>query len=101
ARQLIAALPRWRDPRDPATLDALHALATRCHIVSAYSSMLVLVDDAQRQALKRAESEADRFQRSAETGEERLSKPSSFGGDLTGTPEPEEWVLICVVVAAG
>ena len=80
-----------------AGLDAAHALATRHGVVTAYSSMIVLVDEAQRKALREAEAKADRFDRDVETGESKLSAPApALGADITGTPEPEEWVLLAL-----
>ncbi len=83
--------------RAPGTagLDAVHALARQHGVVTAYSSMIVLVDEAQRQALRDAEAKADRFDRAVETGESKLDAPTpALGGNITGTPEPEEWVLL-------
>jgi putative PEP-CTERM system integral membrane protein len=83
--------------RAPGTagLDAVHALAKRFGVVTAYSSMIVLVDEAQRQALRDAEAKADRFERAVETGEATLQAPAPpLGGSITGTPEPEEWALL-------
>lgn len=76
-------------------LDAVHRIARDAAVVTPFSSMIVLVDDAQRKALAEAEASANRFERDTETGEARLNAPSSaLGGDLTGTPEPEEWMLM-------
>jgi hypothetical protein len=59
--------------------------------------MIVLVDDAQRRALRDAEAKADRFERAVETAESRLDAPSpALGADINGTPEPEEWVLLAL-----
>ena len=80
-----------------AGLDAVHALARKHGVVTAYSSMIVLVDEAQRKALREAEAKADRFDRAVETGESKLDAPTpALGGDVTGTPEPEEWVLLAL-----
>jgi putative PEP-CTERM system integral membrane protein len=82
-------------------LDEIHRIAREQGVVTAYSSMIVLVDEAQRQALRDAEARADRFERDAENGEARLNVPSSpLGGNLTGTPEPEEWMLLGLSAAA-
>jgi putative PEP-CTERM system integral membrane protein len=82
-------------------LDAIHRLARAHGVVTPYSSMIVLVDEAQRQALREAEARADRFERAVETGEAQLTAPPSpLGGDLTGTPEPEEWILLALSAAA-
>lgn len=83
-----------------ALLDQAHALARRHGVVTPYSSMIVLIDDRQRQALKEAEAKADRFQREVESGEKALPTPPGGGfGDLTGAPEPEEWALIGLTAA--
>jgi putative PEP-CTERM system integral membrane protein len=80
-----------------AGLDSAHALARKHGVVTAYSSMIVLVDEAQRQALREAEAKADRFERAVETGESKLdAPPPALGADITGTPEPEEWVLLAL-----
>ena len=73
-------------------LDEMHAIAKKQGIVSPYSSMIVLVNDAQKEALKKAEEKDDRFDRENETGGE----PTGVLGltNVTGTPEPHEWVLI-------
>ena len=83
-----------------ALLDQAHALARRHGVVTPYSSMIVLIDDRQRQALKEAEAKADRFQREVESGEKALPTPPGGGFvDLTGAPEPEEWALIGLTAA--
>ncbi len=61
--------------------------------------MLVLVNDQQREALKRAESQSDRFQREVESGKEELSQPfNPF--TVSAVPEPEEWMLMGTVAIA-
>lgn len=72
-------------------LDAAHAVAQAHQVVTPYSSMLVLVNDAQKDALAKAEAADDRFDRAPETGSETLSKPHN---PLSAAPEPEEWLLI-------
>ncbi len=99
-RQLILALSRQFKQGDVAALDELHGLAVRYPLVSSYSSMIVLVDDNQRKALQEAESKEDRYDREAESGNERLPGPGGMLG-FAATPEPHEWVLICLAVAAG
>lgn len=76
-------------------LDTCHQLALSSGIVSPYSSMIVLVNDRQREALEKAEQRADRFDREIESGNEMLTKPSN-PLKATGIPEPEEWLLIIV-----
>lgn len=72
-------------------LDDIHALAVAHDIVTPWSSMIVLVNERQRKALEEASSEADRFSREANTGEEDLTAPT-----VTGVPEPHEWMLIII-----
>ncbi len=101
ARQRVALGVRRAPCGAASDLDALHAIATEHHFVSPYSSMIVLVDDRQREALRRAEQEADRFDRPVDSGVKSLPSPSSLGGmGLEGTPEPEEWALMIAAAAA-
>ncbi len=95
ARALILAQLREVDHGVAGALDRLHAIAKRYSQVSPYSSMLVLVNDAQRQALKEAEAAKDRFDRQVETGKEQLTLPHDLM--VSGVPEPEEWLLIVIV----
>lgn len=68
------------------TLDQLHVLATQYGIVTPFSSMIVLVNERQAEALEIAENREDRFEREYEG----LINTTP----LVGIPEPEEWVLI-------
>ncbi len=79
-------------------LDAIHQIALKEGIVTPYSSMIVLVNDRQKEALKKAEMETDRFNREVETGHEQISTINSFM-EVSGTPEPEEWILIFIGMA--
>lgn len=92
ARKLILAESADFDPAYPERIDAAHRVAKQQGIVTAYSSMLVLVDDRQRAALKQAEEEKDRFQRTVESGKETLTSPHDLL--VSGVPEPEEWALL-------
>ncbi|MFC1849554.1 TIGR02921 family PEP-CTERM protein [candidate division CSSED10-310 bacterium] len=76
--------------------EQVHAIAQNYAIVSPYSSMIVLVNERQQQELAKAEQEADRFERTIESGNESLTAPSNPFG-VSAVPEPEEWVLIIVV----
>lgn len=74
-------------------MDFIHKIAKRNSIVTPYSSMIVLINDAQKKALKQAEQQADRFDREIESGKEVLTKPvNPFV--VTGVPEPYEWILL-------
>ncbi|MGB7247342.1 MAG: TIGR02921 family PEP-CTERM protein, partial [Phormidesmis sp.] len=85
-RQLIAQQARTLDVTQVAALDEVHAIAQRTGIVTPYSSMLVLVDERQKELLKEAEAAEDRFEREVEDGEDALTQP---GNPLTASvPEP-------------
>lgn len=85
-RLILAEIRRNRGTiADVATLDQLHALAKESGIVTPYSSMIVLVNERQEQALDRLEKQEDRFDREYEP---------LAGPPLVGVPEPEEWLLI-------
>jgi putative PEP-CTERM system integral membrane protein len=95
ARQLITALSKQKSSNQLTELDAMHAVAKNFKIVTPYSSMIVLVNDAQREQLKRAEAKKDRFNREVESGKEELTKPNN-PLNISGVPEPEEWLLLGV-----
>jgi len=78
---------------DLETLDHLHALATQYSLVTPYSSMLVLVTEAQERRLKTLSKAPDRYQREGEAAGE-TEMLSAF--QVTGVPEPHEWLLIGV-----
>ena len=95
----IANAIRQVSPPSVEQLDRLHGLARKAHIVTPYSSMLVLVNDQQKKALSAAEQQANRFERDVERGDEVLQKPSNpFSASMT--PEPEEWLLLIVSLLA-
>jgi putative PEP-CTERM system integral membrane protein len=77
------------------TLDALHALAKSQGIVTPYSSMIVLVTAGQEHRLRELEGQSDRFEREAEGVGETL--PAPF--EVTGVPEPHEWLLLGLAAA--
>ncbi|MEN9223400.1 MAG: TIGR02921 family PEP-CTERM protein, partial [Thermostichus sp. BF3_bins_97] len=100
ARYWIRHLSRENPERTLADLDRIHAIAKEQDIVTPFSSMLVLVNDQQRQALAEAEAAEDRFDREVETGKEVLTQPfAPF--TVTGVPEPEEWLLMGLALALG
>lgn len=102
ARQVVRYISQDADLTQVSELDRIHALAQRYNIVTPYSSMIVLVNDAQREALKQAEKESDRFNRTVE--DNQLPQPSSATGiptaNVSGVPEPSEWLLIGIVAIA-
>ncbi len=95
ARYLVMGLSREKAENKLTQLDQIHAIAKKFDIVTPYSSMIVLVNDGQKKALKEAEKQADRFDRKVESGQEVLSKPSNpLNTNVSGVPEPEEWMLL-------
>lgn len=86
ARQLILSLTKEIQGNKLAELDAVHAIAKRFKIVSPYSSMIVLVNQWQEQALKEAEAKSDRFDREVEKGNEQLTQPNDMMS--VAAPEP-------------
>ncbi len=93
ARQLIGQQSRQLDTTQVAALDAVHAIAKRTRIVTPYSSMLVLVDERQRELLKAAEAGEDRFDREVEDGQNDLTQP---GNPLASVPEPGQALSLMV-----
>ena len=96
ARQLIRWQTRSLDADNLEALDAVHAIAKRTGIVTPYSSMLVLVDERQREALKAAEAGEDRFSREVENGQDELSDP----GSPLAASVPEPGQLLSLMVGA-
>lgn len=99
ARQLVLGLSKEKAKAQLVQLDAIHAVAKSFKIVTPYSSMIVLVNDQQREALRKAEQQSDRFERKVETGKEQLSQPSN-PFNVSGVPEPEEWMLLGIIAIA-
>ncbi|MEM1242976.1 MAG: TIGR02921 family PEP-CTERM protein, partial [Cyanobacteria bacterium P01_H01_bin.26] len=87
ARQLILQRSRTVDMGQLENLDGVHAIAKRTQIVTPYSSMLVLVNDRQRELLRQAEAAADRFDREVEDGQDDLSDPFNPLNSVS-VPEP-------------
>ncbi|MBE9179087.1 TIGR02921 family PEP-CTERM protein [Oculatella sp. LEGE 06141] len=87
ARQLILKWSREQDMTQLETLDQVHAIAKSTEIVTPYSSMLVLVNDRQRELLKQAEASSDRFNREIESGNDELTQPNN-PLNAVAVPEP-------------
>lgn len=87
ARQLILQRSRTVDMTQLENLDGVHAVAKRTQIVTPYSSMLVLVNDRQRELLRQAEAAADRYDREVEDGQDELSDPFNPLNSVS-VPEP-------------
>lgn len=98
-RQYISMNKPAKGQSNLSNLDIIHALAMKAGIVTRFSSMIVLVNDTQHKRLDEMEQKEDRFKREVEDGKEVLSTPMFKLGEVSGTPEPEEWLLI--IVACG
>jgi putative PEP-CTERM system integral membrane protein len=97
ARQLINYLGQDRDLKTIANLDGIHKVAKASQIVTPYSSMIVLVNDQQKNDLKQAEKGSDRFKREIEDKQmPGLANPLA----VSAVPEPAEWMLIIVCAIA-
>ena len=98
ARQAIVQQSRTLDLSQVEGLDKVHAIAKRTGIVSPYSSMLVLVDDRQKELLKEAEAGADRFERETEDGQDGLANPNN-PLEAASIPEPGQvlGLLVCAI----
>lgn len=98
ARQhILAAIQRNKGAlADIETLDQIHALAKQYNVVSPYSSMIVLVDEAQRKRLEALEKQADRFAREKEAVGETTPEDQAV---VTAVPEPHEWALLITAAA--
>ncbi len=97
AIQLINYLGQDRDLKEIANLDGIHKVAKAAQIVTPYSSMIVLVNDQQKNDLKQAEKESDRFKREIED-----KQMPTFNNPIavSAVPEPAEWMLIIVIAIA-
>lgn len=98
ARQFVSVLSQNINLARIETLDKIHQIAKQFKMVTPYSSMIVLVNDQQRELLKQAEAQTDRFDRQVESGKEELTKPinplkqNSVQSDQV--PEPETWFAL-------
>jgi putative PEP-CTERM system integral membrane protein len=93
ARQWVAQVSEAVKPTDLTQLDAIHAVAKKYEIVTPYSSMIVLVNDQQREDLKRAEQQRDRFDREVE--DQQLPQPTGVD-QISAVPEPAEGLLLII-----
>ena len=103
ARRLVANLAQKTENKlSIEELDAIHQIAKNYDIVTPYSSMIVLVNDQQREQLKAAESKSDRFDREVETGVEQLNTPFNpfENAQVSGVPELDIWILLGIVILA-
>ncbi len=91
ARQWITQVSQSLQPNQLKELDAVHVLAKRYNLVTPYSSMIVLVNDRQKQDLKNAEKDKDRFKRTVE--DQQQLPPAK----VSATPEPAEWLLMAIM----
>ncbi len=103
ARQLVSQLAqKGKDKLSLRELDTIHQVAKNYDIVTPYSSMIVLVNDQQREQLKAAEAKSDRFDREVETGVEQLETPFNpfESNEVSGVPEPDLWILLGIIALA-
>jgi putative PEP-CTERM system integral membrane protein len=99
ARQWVTQVSQSLKPTQLKELDAIHVLAKRYNIVTPYSSAIVLVNDAQKQSLKNAEQDKNRFGREGEDKSAPLPSPQLMpSGQVSATPEPAEWLLISIAL---
>ena len=94
AQQLVLGLSKKMNLETLDELDAIHAIAKTYKIVTPYSSMIVLVNDEQREALKLAEAATDRFNRKVEDGKEQLTDPNN---PLNSVSVPEPGVVLGMI----
>ncbi|MGF1603321.1 MAG: TIGR02921 family PEP-CTERM protein [Thermosynechococcaceae cyanobacterium] len=92
ARQWIAQVSQAIKPNQLNQLDAIHQVAQENGIVTPYSSMLVLVNAQQKEQLKAAEANQDRFNREVE--DSQLPDPQDAIAPVSAVPEPAEWLLL-------
>ena len=94
-RLILSEMYRQRGQIDKIeTLDGLHEIAVEQGIVTPYSSMIVLVTKLQQQRLDKLEGQDNRFEREVEEMGETAPAPM----EVTGVPEPHEWLLIILGV---
>lgn len=94
-RLILSEMYRQRGQIDELdTLDALHEIAVEQGIVTPYSSMIVLVTKTQEARLDRLEAQNNRFDREVEELGDTAPSPM----EVTGVPEPHEWLLIILGV---
>jgi len=94
ARQYINHHYRQHKSTGLKTLDELHKMAIQHSIVTPFSSMIVLVNDQQKERLKKLSEQDNRFDRDVEKARV-LSNNDLF--EASGVPEPEEWALIIII----
>jgi putative PEP-CTERM system integral membrane protein len=95
AHQWISSDFNRFDANQTQVLDELHLMAKKHSLVSAFSSMIVLVNLRQQEQLEKLSKDDDRYQREVETGDKPLPKNSDM---FSAVPEPEEWALIIIVL---
>ncbi|HEY1101592.1 MAG TPA: TIGR02921 family PEP-CTERM protein, partial [Myxococcota bacterium] len=98
ARLAIRLIDASRDRSDATTIDGLHRIALSVPVVTPYSSMIVLVNEEQRERLRHLARQADRYDREVESGLQSTTNTPSLM--VTGAPEPHEWALLAVALFA-
>ena len=82
-------------------LDTLHTLAQTHHIVTPYSSMIVLVNQFQHRQLDEAEKKNDKFDRETDTGTEVIRADRSGNTSPMSTPEPSTSLFLAMTGLSG
>jgi putative PEP-CTERM system integral membrane protein len=93
---LVRGLSKQIQSGDLTKLDSIHAIAKTYKIVTPFSSAIVLVNDKQRELLRKAEAQADRFDRKFEDGKESLNKPNN-PLNVARIPEPSPIVGLIAI----
>jgi putative PEP-CTERM system integral membrane protein len=96
ARLLVRGLSKQIKEGDLTKLDSIHAIAKTYKIITPFSSAIVLVNDEQRELLRQAEAQADRFDRKLEDGKESLNKPNN-PLNVARIPEPSPIVGLIAI----
>jgi putative PEP-CTERM system integral membrane protein len=95
ARQWIGADFNRFNAAHTKVLDELHHMAKKHSLVSPFSSMIVLVNQHQKEQLKKLSKDKERYKREVETGKKQIPVGSDL---LSSVPEPEEWVLMIIAL---
>ena len=92
ARRLVAHLARDKAEIPLDDRDQMNAVAARFSAVTPWTTLLVLVEDWQREQLKQLSKADDRFDREADDGSQFVGNPGS--PLVSSVPEPETWLLV-------
>lgn len=96
ARRYLAWTARDQGQLSLEQLDQAHQFAKAYEMVSPWSSLLVLVNDWQKDLLQQEEAKDDRFEREGDDGSQWQSQPNS--PLVSSVPEPETWMFLGITV---